>query len=364
MSAGLPAAYGEALARLTAALLAALQGLDHAQRHLHPPRLPGLRSALGPARERLEAAHDDFNAQQVPDDLAAFHEELAAAGREARQALTLFVDSGPPQEAVARVLGALRGHCRAQERLYPLRQALPPLGQYFSEPWRHDDLEALDPEQGEGAAVGLHRAGGEGDARDGFCLYVPEWYDGSSPWPLVVALHGGSGHGRDFLWTWLREARSRGFLLLSPTSHGSTWSLDTPELDARRLASMVAFVGERWPVDAGRILLTGLSDGATFALLAGLAEHAPYTALAPVSGVLHPANLSLGNLARAEGRRIHWVHGALDWMFPPALARLARDELQKAGADLVYREIEDLSHTYPRDENARILAWFDPELAG
>jgi phospholipase/carboxylesterase len=28
-----------------------------------------------------------------------------------------------------------------------------------------------------------------------------------------------------------------------------------------------------------------------------------------------------------------------------------------AGADVVFREIEDLSHTYPRDENGRILDW-------
>jgi len=25
--------------------------------------------------------------------------------------------------------------------------------------------------------------------------------------------------------------------------------------------------------------------------------------------------------------------------------------------------VEDLSHTYPRDENDRILTWFDPDLA-
>jgi phospholipase/carboxylesterase len=28
-----------------------------------------------------------------------------------------------------------------------------------------------------------------------------------------------------------------------------------------------------------------------------------------------------------------------------------------AGARVVYREVEDLSHTYPRDENPRILDW-------
>ena len=45
-------------------------------------------------------------------------------------------------------------------------------------------------------------------------------------------------------------------------------------------------------------------------------------------------------------------------MFPRRTAHLAREALQAAGARLVYREIEDLSHTYPRDENPQ-----DPRLA-
>jgi len=44
-------------------------------------------------------------------------------------------------------------------------------------------------------------------------------------------------------------------------------------------------------------------------------------------------------------------------MFPVETARMARRALEGAGARLVYREIEDLSHTYPRDENPRILDW-------
>ena len=32
--------------------------------------------------------------------------------------------------------------------------------------------------------------------------------------------------------------------------------------------------------------------------------------------------------------------------------------LVQAGAAVVHREIADLSHTYPRDENAAILDWF------
>jgi len=358
--------YARALAATGGASLAGLQGLEWAQRRLHPPDTPRLRQQLGPVRDRLEEALDDFRAAEAPTELTPFHEQVAAGAAETLAALDLFLDPGPPDRAVARVLGSLQRGCRALEAFYPLRAVLPPLGRHFVESAWHGRLAALDPEPPPafGAGVGLHRAGSDDDpdARGGFSLYVPEWLAGDAPRPLVVALHGGSGHGRDFLWTWLREARGRGFLLLSPTSVGSTWSLDAPPRDALRLRSMVDWVSARWPVDRERILLTGLSDGATFTLLAGLDEDAPYTALAPVSGVLHPLNFSTGNLARARGRRIYQVHGALDWLFPPALARLAREELERAGADLVYRELPDLSHTYPREANDEILRWFDPSL--
>lgn len=242
---------------------------------------------------------------------------------------------------------------------------LPPVSSFFAEPFCRDRLASLEapPGRREGRArVGLFRSGGI-DVRGGFDLYVPEHWDGSQAWPLVVALHGGSGNGADFLWTWLREARSRRFLLLAPTSSGPTWSLAEPGLDGSALARATAWVSSEWKVDRRHVLLTGLSDGATMTLLAGLADAAPYTHLAPVSGVLHPANFALGNLDRARGMPIRLVHGARDWLFPVALAREAARVLEEAGAELVYREIRDLSHTWPREENARIIEWFDPSRA-
>jgi len=56
-------------------------------------------------------------------------------------------------------------------------------------------------------------------------------------------------------------------------------------------------------------------------------------------------------------------HTRLDVPGPHGAARA----LTAAGARLVYREIEDLSHTYPRDENPRVLGWlegFTAEAAG
>ena len=128
-------------------------------------------------------------------------------------------------------------------------------------------------------------------------------------------------------------------------------------MDAPRLRAAVAEVAATYAVDPARVLLTGMSDGATYALLTGLAEEGPFTHLAPACGVLHPYLLAEGGIRSARGRPIYLVHGALDWMFPVQTARMARQALEAAGARVVYREVEDLSHTYPRDENARILDW-------
>jgi len=358
--------YSAAIAELCRSTLAVLTAFEHVQRHLQPAAQAGLRGLLERPGLDLARALAAFRAFEPPQSLETFHTQMTRAGAAADEAVRLFLEPAPATDRVARILGSLRCTCRALEALYPLREVLPPLGRLFAEAPLHDRLNELDPEAiPEGVTVGMHTSGSEDlpDARGGFVFYVPERYDGTEALPLVVALHGGFGHGRDFVWTWLREARSRRCCLLAPTSLDTTWSLHDPERDAAELRTMVEFVMERWRIDSSRVLLTGLSDGATFSLLCGLAEESAFTALAPVSGVLHPWNFRNGNLGRARGKRIYLVHGALDWMFPVATARNARAALLEAGADLVYRELADLSHAYPREENARILRWLDPRLA-
>ena len=127
------------------------------------------------------------------------------------------------------------------------------------------------------------------------------------------------------------------------------------ELDAEVLRHVVASVGERYPLDRTRVLLTGI-DGGTYTMVCGLQDDMPFTHLAPACGVLHLGLLG-GGLERARDRPIYLIHGALDWMFPVYTARMAQEALTAVGARLVYRELADLSHTYPRDENPRILDW-------
>ena len=67
--------------------------------------------------------------------------------------------------------------------------------------------------------------------------------------------------------------------------------------------------------------------------------------------------VEMADAERLRGLPIHIVHGALDWMFPVELAHQAKRALMNAGAAVTYREVADLSHTYPREVNAEILTW-------
>jgi len=357
-----PAAL-DAIFALLPPLLGTLERVEVVQRHLFPPAAARLADELAPRTDGLAAPLHALEKMEWPADLRLVREHLVQASRQTVDLIAAFVEAAGSPGDVIGLYRALRRAATIQETLYPLAPMLEPVSRFFLEPARRDDDALVERLRGaalreDEARVGVLHSRNERADRGGFSLYVPETWDGGTAMPLVVVLHGGSGHGRDFLWSWLRDGRSRGVLVAAPTARDRTWSIMGGEdVDAAPLAAMVESVASRYPVDRSRVLLTGMSDGGTYALLCGLGEGMPFTHLAPVCGVLHPFLLANGGIGRARGKPIYQVNGALDWMFPVQAAWMARDTLTAAGARLVYREIEDLSHTYPRDENPRILDW-------
>ena len=353
----------DAIDALLAPTLLTLERMMWVQRHLHPQLADQLADGLAPVAEGMGAPLRALEEAAWPENLVFMRERLLDVGRRTLDMVKGFVEAARTSGDPIDLYRAVRRFARVQETLYPLAPAFDPVSRWFLDPARRGDddlvarLRAGALRDDDGPPVGVLHADNEREARGGFSLYVPEAWDGRAPMPLVVALHGGSGHGRDFLWSWLREARGRNVLVLSPTARDRTWSImGGADVDAENLRQMIESVAARYPVDRTRVLLTGMSDGATYALLAGLRDGPPFTHLAPACGVLHPL-LFAGGLDQARDRPIYLIHGTLDWMFPVYTARMGRDALLAAGARLVYREIDDLSHTYPRDENPQILEW-------
>jgi phospholipase/carboxylesterase len=351
----------EALGRLLPPLLGALEALGFIARYLNPPDLPALMAAVGEPDAALREARAQLGEWSTA--LAPAGQALDAACQHAVSAFQGLRDAEAAGGDTGQLYRALRGLPRAQEALYPLAAGLAPVSRFFLEPAKRDDAELIQrlAEAPDREDVGVMQVGQQPDARGGFSLYVPEDYSDDREWPLVVALHGGAGSGRSFLWSWLRDARSHGVILLAPTATGATWALSGPDPDTPNLARILDAVRARWRIDPARLLLTGMSDGGTFSYVSGLEPGSPFTHLAPVSAAFHPMLASMADPERLQGLPIHIAHGALDWMFPIKMAREARDALSRAGADVTYREIDDLAHAYPRELNPPILAWLAGE---
>lgn len=341
-------------------LLAALNSLMAVQRYLHPVLIDQLKEKVSARLAPLEEARRLTAEGEWPKSTDVVRQSVDTSFELTQKAITAFVDAPDDPDGIFMAYRALRYSPYAMETLYPATALFPSVSGFFLEDQLQDDAELLARIS---SAVSQENTGvlhfsNERDEKGGCSIYIPEYYDPEVAYPVVVALHGGSGHGRAFLWTWLKEARSRGFIVISPTARGDTWSLMQPEIDAENIETILDATCERWNVDRDHLLMTGMSDGGTFTYMSGLKATSPFTHLAPISASFHVMMLEILGPANIEGRPIYLTHGVQDWMFDIDVARVAHQVLQERGADIVYREVADLSHTYPRDENSKILDWF------
>lgn len=347
----------EGITALTPTLLTTMEAFEQVQGNMHPSRIDQLAEFIAPFESELQKAFESFKDLEFPEHIQKFGEHLKKATTYSLRACNGITNS---QGDTWAAMKAMRAQCRAQEKLYPVATVLKPISQYFLEMSQRDNAELLEKlnQERSDTEAGLLHANNDRQTRGGFSLYIPEYLDTAGSYPLVIALHGGTGHGSDFIWAWLREARTRGFILMAPTSQDDTWSLMEEDIDLPVLIQEIEFIANMFNIDRQHILLTGMSDGGTYSLLAGLQEDSPFTHLAPFSGVLHPEISMSGNIRHAQGRNIYLVHGTHDWMFPVETAQMAESELTAAGANLTCRIIEGLSHTYARSENPALLDWF------
>jgi phospholipase/carboxylesterase len=338
-------------------LLRSLTALEFIARHLDPLAFDAVMQGIGQPDQTLRAVRDKFgDSSEIPDGTAA---RLVAASDETLAAFDGLRGALAEGDDLYAVFRALRHLPRAQEALYPLAPDVPAVNSFFLAASLRSDAAALvrSAQPASEGATGVMHFDNEPGSRGGFSLYVPETYTSVHTLPLVMALHGGSGNGRGFVWCWLRDARSLSAILVAPTATGRTWALMGNDTDTPNLNRILDVVCERWRVDPARLLLTGMSDGGTFCYVSGLEAQSRFTHLAPVSATFHPLMAEMADSDRVRDLPIYLVHGALDWMFPVEVARNAGRALTRAGANVTYRELDDLSHCYPREVNADLLTW-------
>ena len=354
-------AYADAAQRVETRVLHFLRTFEDIQDNLHFGKIPDAQARL---RDTLVDFFDrdahTFVALEPPSDRAAAHAALTAALTHLQNASRAFLDGKAGPTFGSAFVSSRFSLCRGLDVLYAERAHFPIMSTY----WAPRDAPAHEVLQDRPAAdldldVGmLHRPAG--DAHAEYSLYVPESYTPDRDWPLIVCLHGGYGRGDDYIWTWLRPARSRGYILLSPKSRGPTWSVLRPPVDIASILAIFDSVCAEYAVDRGRVYLSGLSDGGTFTYLLGLDQTDLFAGIAPIAGELSPA--ADGMLRQKQGLHlpIHVIHGVHDFIFPVASVRSSNELLRHIGYRLTYTELPDWSHSLTHAINETlVLPWFE-----
>ena len=351
--------YGQLIATTGEKLLLFLQTFESVQENMH--------IGLEASQERLrEVVGDMFPTLQSqlaqsspPEELGQFHGAFGAVLRHLGNAADKFLDPGERDFSLS-YLESRRALYRGIDILYKYRDCVPTLRSYWLLPealTSQEELETVSPVIE--VPVGMiHNKGA--DSHADYSLYIPENYSPEKNWPLIICLHGAYGRGDHYVWSWLRPAKSKGYILLAPKSLDVTWSVMRPPVDVRSITAMFEEVCQIYAVDRSRVYLSGLSDGGTYTYLMGLYRSEMFTGIAPIAGDFHYMIDDLLHQKQGIELPIYIVHGVHDNIFPVQSIREGHALLQRIGYNSTYDELPDWGHAHTSSINEDlIIPWFE-----
>jgi phospholipase/carboxylesterase len=206
----------------------------------------------------------------------------------------------------------------------------------------------------ESVSPGSH-ALGLATGRDGL-LFVPSSYSAATPTPLVLALHGSAGAAIDMIDLLSSYATANGFLVLAVDSRNPTWDgiQGTFGVDVAFIDSALAWAFQRCNVDPNRVIVDGVSDGATYSIALAL----PNGDLFRRSVAHSPAAIHESNAPRVGKPEFFVSHGVNDIVIP--VERSRNDivpTLRADGYTVEYLEF-DGGHEVPPAVAQAAVTWF------
>ena len=159
-------------------------------------------------------------------------------------------------------------------------------------------------------------------------LRIPQDYDKSRSYPLLVFLHGAQSNPaefRDFLEAELMDTEyfilcPPGGLLITTTTY--TWN---PATDTERILKCIDATVAKYNIDRSRIYLGGFSAGAVMTYVVGLQNPGRFAGLLPCSGALQQQYLTPELLKAAQAVPVFMIQGTQD---DAGLVRLAQATLK------------------------------------
>lgn len=208
-------------------------------------------------------------------------------------------------------------------------------------------------------------------------LYTAHVPAGDGPFPTIIVLHGWGANAHDLLGLapMLHEGNALVICPQGPVEfpvgqgmYGYGWFPLTPgvppdpEAFKQGAEALRAFVGqamERYPIDPGKVVIAGFSQGGMMSYELGLREPGRFAGIAALSCWL-PAPLAedLPRLPEQRDLPVLVIHGTQDTMIPVERARDSREALRDFGVSMTYREF-DMAHEIRPEALRLILQWLE-----
>jgi predicted esterase/prenyltransferase beta subunit len=192
---------------------------------------------------------------------------------------------------------------------------------------------------------GFHlRALKDSEPKDLYSVFVPEGYDGSKAFPVVLFLHGSGERGDDGILP--SQVGLGPIIAADPSGHPyiavfpqarETWRADSD--DARRALAILDEVMRDYAVDPSRVVLTGISMGGMGTWSIGSTHPTRFSALLPICGPGDPE--SVGQIRSIP---VWGIVGDADRdLLLDGMRAMAR-ALKEVGAPVRYTEYRGVGH--------------------
>jgi acetyl esterase/lipase len=180
---------------------------------------------------------------------------------------------------------------------------------------------------------------------------TPRALRGDTLYPCIIYLHGGTGSvatnkGDSAYLMFAMLADSMDLFLVSPSANRMApwWS----PAGLSRILQTLRFISARYPVDPQRVILAGVSDGATGCWAAANTIYAPFAGFIAVSGFggMLP---QLGMALRTENlmqRPVYNVNAGLDRLYPVDVVTMFLDSMERAGVGVLRKVYPEEQHGF------------------
>ncbi len=194
-----------------------------------------------------------------------------------------------------------------------------------------------------------------------YVVYIPSAYVPDQPSPLLVWLHGGANQSdlpedpigvvKEYRAEIVELAEQQGWVVLFPfAQHEAAW---WDGVGIHNVLNQIRLIKTAYNVDDDRVWMGGFSDGASAAYLFGMILPTDFAAFVALNGHMGVGSLGgdlptyANNMAATP---VYAINTGQDRLYPSHVMRRTIAMARRAGADIYYKEYDDVGHEFAYSE--------------